>query len=490
VRAAFPRGAEVDAIRRRTDHPVIDSDGHQVELMPLVRELAVELGGESAGQALDRIVTSGQAILAVPPGDERRRRGLSRTGWWSLPTRNTLDRATCLLPALLRARLDEIGIDYAVLYPTYGFFANVPAEAELRRVFSRAFNRYSAHVFAGTRDRLEPVAVIPTGTPEEALDELRHATGELGLKAVMFQAAVARPYPGQPADSPARWIDTLAHDSPHDFAPVWALCDELGLSPTFHSGGQGWGSRASTTNYLYNHIGSFAAGAEAAARSLFFGGVPVRHPRLRCAFLEGGVAWAASLFADILGHWEKRNRRAVLNYDPAALDRAELGKWFDEYAGGRAREQRARLDYGLNLLSEPIADRALVDEFACTGISGPDDVIRIFADQYFFGCEADDPLNAIAFDARLHAGGTRLGAVFASDLGHWDVPDLRRVLPEAWERVERGQLTPADFRDFAFANAARLWAGSNPRFFEGTAVEEAVSRELRQLPEKPARGSG
>jgi predicted TIM-barrel fold metal-dependent hydrolase len=490
VSGRFSASTDVEAIRRRLDHPVIDSDGHQIELMPLVRELAVEIGGAAAGQALDRLVASGRDILDVPPGEERRRRGLARTGWWSLPTRNTLDRATAMLPALLRARLDELGIDYAVLYPTYGFFAGVPAEAELRRVFARAFNRYSATVFAGARDRLEPVAVIPTGTPGEALDEIRHATGELGLKTVMFSAAVARPYPGQPADSPARWIDTLAHDSPYDFAPVWALCDELGLTPTFHSGGQGWGSRTSTTNYLYNHIGSFAAAAEAAARSLFFGGVPQRHPRLRFAFLEGGVAWLASLFADILGHWHKRNARAVLHYDPAALDRTELSKWFDEFAGRAARDHRAELDYGLNMLSEPIADRSLLDEFACTGIAGPGDVIRIFAEQYFAGCEADDPLNALAFDARLHPGGTRLGAVFASDLGHWDVPDLTRVLPEAWEPVERGLLGERDFRDFTFANAVRLWAGPNPAFFAGTAVESAAAAELRQPRGRPAPDSG
>jgi predicted TIM-barrel fold metal-dependent hydrolase len=487
---AFARPDAVERIRRRLDHPVIDSDGHQVEFMPLVREYAVELGGETAGRALDRMVESGRAVLEVPPGDERRRRGLYRTGWWSLPTRNALDRGTAMLPRLLHARLDEIGIDYAVLYPTYGFFAGLPAEAELRSVFTRAFNRYSASAFAEVRDRLEPVAVIPTAHPDEALEEIRFAVGELGLKTLMFSAAVARPYPGQPDDSPARWIDTLAHDSPYDFAPVWALCDELGLSATFHSGGQGWGSRASTRNYLYNHIGSFAAGAEAAARSLFFGGVPMRHPSLRFSFLEGGVAWGASLFADILGHWDKRNRDAVLHYDPDALDRAELAKLFFEYGGADARRLASRLDYGLHMLSEPIADRALLDEFACTGISGPADVISIFRERYFFGCEADDPLTRIAFDAGLHAGGIRLGAVFASDLGHWDVPDLREVLPEAWEQVEHGALSEADFRDFTFGNAVRLWAGSNPDFFAGTAVADAVSRELQRSPGRRAPASG
>ena len=40
------------------------------------------------------------------------------------------------------------------------------------------------------------------------------------------------------------------------------------------------------------------------------------------AFLEGGVAWAAALFSDIVGHWEKRNLAALrAHLDPALVDR-------------------------------------------------------------------------------------------------------------------------------------------------------------------------
>jgi predicted TIM-barrel fold metal-dependent hydrolase len=473
---AFVPADDVAAIRARLEHPVIDADGHQVEFLPLVRDFVVELAGTRAGTDFDRVVDSGQRILQVAPGDARRRLGLSRTGWWSVPTRNALDRATCLVPDLLHRRLDEIGIDYAVLYPTYGFFAGAPAGTELRAVLARAFNRYSAEVFAGLRDRLEPVAVIPMAHPDEARAEIDHAVGELGLKAVVLSCAVARPYPDADPSSPARWIDTIGHDSPYDYGPVWDRCAELGLSPTFHSAGQGWGSRTSTVNYIYNHLGSFAAGGEAGARSLFFGGVPRRHPGMRFAFLEGGVAWAAALFADVLGHWHKRNAEAVLNYDPDELDRDELGRLIEEFATGPIRERSARFAYGLNMLSEPIADRSVIDEFASCGIRGEDDVIEVFADQYFYGCEADDPMNALAFDTRLHAGGRRLGAMFASDIGHWDVPDVRHVLVEAHELVADGRLSEADFAEFTFANAVRLWG---PRFFEGTAVAAAVSSGVR-----------
>ena len=38
--------------------------------------------------------------------------------WWGWPTRNTRDRATAAPPRLLYERLDEIGIDFTILYPS------------------------------------------------------------------------------------------------------------------------------------------------------------------------------------------------------------------------------------------------------------------------------------------------------------------------------------------------------------------------------------
>jgi hypothetical protein len=52
------------------------------------------------------------------------------------------------------------------------------------------------------------------------------------------------------------------------------------------------------------------------------------------------------------------------------------------------------------------------------------------------------------------------------------------VLAEAHELVEHGLLTPDDFREFVFTNAARRHTALNPGFFAGTAVEDAVAPEL------------
>jgi len=137
-----------------------------------------------------------------------------------------------------------------------------------------------------------------------------------------------------------------------------------------------------------------------------------------------------------------------------------------------------RLDEALAFLSDPGENRDALDEFAPRGIARAEDVRDVFTRQYFFGCEADDPTNAFAFDTRANPYGARINAMFASDIGHWDVPDFRRVLPEAWELVEHGLVDEAGFRAFAFENVVRLFGGTNARFFEGTVVAEAARKTL------------
>jgi hypothetical protein len=76
---------------------------------------------------------------------------------------------------------------------------------------------------------------------------------------------------------------------------------------------------------------------------------------------------------------------------------------------------------------------------------------------------------------------SRLNALFSSDIGHFDVPDMGDVVPEAHELVEHGLLTGDDFRDFMFTNAVRFWGEVNPDFFKGTVVERQASDVLARL---------
>ena len=462
----------IEAIRRRIDHPIVDGDGHTVEFLPAVRDELVALAGESMASQMDTIFSAGRLARGLD-ADTRRGLGLHRLSWWAFPT-DTLDRATAMLPALLAERLPDLGIDFAVVYPTFGLTVPHIDDPDLRRAVCRAFNGYYAKAFAGHGARLAPAAVIPMHSPAEAIGELDFAVGELGLRAVVVAGYVPRPLPGHNEARSARWIDSFGPDDPTAYDAVWAHCRKLGVTPNFHSSAMGTGSRASLTSYVHNHIGNFAAAGEATCRSLFLAGVPARFPELTFAFLEGGVAWAANLFSDLVGHFEKRGGDAVGQFDPARVDRSELAALFRRYGSDAFVAALDRLEEGLEVLSDPTEDPATLDEFRHTGAKSADAIRRVFTEQFFFGCEADDPMNRIAFDGRTSPMGARLRAVFSSDIGHWDVPDMKGVLLEAWEAVEDGRLNEADFRDFTFANAVDLFSGTNPDFFAGSTVEDAA----------------
>ena len=455
-------------IHAELDHPVIDGDGHFVEYMPLLLDIMNEVGGPEVASHFSLRFPKWYAL-----SDEvRQAKRYTRPPWWALPTANTVDSATSVLPALLRNRMDQFGLDYAVLYPTIGLGAAHLSDETIRVGACRSWNTYQSELFGAHADRMTGVAIVPMHTPEEALAELDHAVVGLGLKAVLMPSHVMRPIESGRSGT---YLDVFAIDSPHDYEPVWERCVELGVSPTFHSGGMGWGSRMSPTVYMYNHIGHFGAASEALCKALFFGGVTRRHPTLHFGFLEGGVGWAVDLFAGIVGRWEKRGGGAVSNYDPERLDRAMFADLFDTYAEGRMRDHIGEVDDVYRRLGPGLQDPDRLDDFAAAGISEARDIVDRFIPNFYFGCEADDPINAWAFNTKGNPFGAKVRAFFSSDIGHWDVPDMTEVLEEAYELREHDLMTEDDFREFVFLNAARFYGGPNPSFFTGTVVEDAVA---------------
>jgi predicted TIM-barrel fold metal-dependent hydrolase len=456
------------SIRAEIGHPVIDADGHFVEFMPLL----VDMLGDVAGpKVADHFGARFPRWYALTPA-ERLERRYTRPPWWALPSANTLDSATSVLPALLVERMGEIGLDFAVLYPTNGLVVAHLGDEEVRRGACRGWNTYQAEVFGPHADRITGVAVVPMHHPDEALAELDHAVGTLGLRAVLMPSHVVRPIP---SGRGGVYLDVFALDSPYDYEPVWKRCVELGVSPTFHSGGMGWGSRMSPTTYMYNHVGHFAAASEALAKALFFGGVTRRYPGLRFGFLEGGVGWGVDLFAALVARWEKRSGERVRNYDPDRFDRPLFAELFDRYAEGRMRDHAAGVDDVWQRMGPGLQRPEDLDDFAAVGIERAEDIYDRFVPSFAFGCEADDPMNAWAFASKGNPFGAKLRAIFSSDIGHWDVPDMTEVLEEAYELVEDDLLSSEDFRDFVFGNVARFYTDTNPGFFSGTAVEAEVA---------------
>jgi hypothetical protein len=313
-------------------------------------------------------------------------------------------------------------------------------------------------------------------TPGVAVRAAEHAVKEAGLKTLIMASYVRRYLGDKPANGPQAYrLDTYGLDSEYDYDPFWAKCVDLGIAPLTHGSHQRERVSRSVSSYVYNHVGGLATGHESLAKSLFLGGVTRRFPELRFGFLEGGVAWGASLYADLLGHWSKRNSKSIHDLDPDRLDVDALMGYFAQYGGDALT---GRLEDLRRFFKRPAARPAQLDEFFRAVIEKPEDIRDLFVPNFYFGCEADDPLVPWAFADKVNPMGARLRAMIGSDISHWDVPDMTEPVEEAYEMVEHGKLSAQDFKEFTFTNPVRLHAGMNPKFFEGTVVENAVAEHL------------
>ena len=468
-------------IRAGLKHPVIDGDGHWMEPIPVFLEYLSEVGGPASVDKIRALWHRNDAWYRANES-ERQHHRLRRAIWWGV-TSNTFDKATALLPALLNERLPELGIDFAVVYPSFGLTINAIGDDNLQRAAARAYNKMTADMFTPFAAHFAPVAIVPARTPDAAIEDMEYAVGQLGYKAIMLRGNQERAIPaaaeGIDPQKAAWYCDTIALDSPYDYDPFWQRCVDLGVAVTQHSGSPRWQDRASISNFTYNHVGHFAESNHAFARGVFLGGVARRYPTLNFGFMEGGVSWACQMVGDMIEHWEKRRRTALQH--PNETNVAELQQLIARYGDHKLKANAEALMNSLDAfrpecsLDELARPEHVTDDFEAAGVNSRADIRAVFSENFYFGCEADDRATMWAFDPRM---GVRLRPVFSSDFTHFDVPDFRDVIPEAFEMVEKGYVTDQDFREFTFTNAARLHTGNNPQFFKGTVVEDAVADEL------------
>ena len=249
---------------------------------PLLHDEIITYLEEAGGAALrDRFLASTASPLdtstSLANRDDPTVRDQWRAmpSWWGWQTHNVRDRATSHLPALLYERLDELGIDFTILYPSMALGYFEVADEELSSALCRAVNRYTrAACSRPTRDRCTVGAMVPMNTPEQAIAEARVRGCGAGR-----QARCSSPGTPSARSAPTAYrLDMFGIDSEHDYDPFWAKCVELGVAPVVHSSLQSHRVTRSISNYVYNHINGLSAAHESLCKSLFLGGVTRRFP--------------------------------------------------------------------------------------------------------------------------------------------------------------------------------------------------------------------
>ena len=463
-----------------SSHPIVDADGHFVELGPLLNDEVIAYIEEMGGRELRDVyvrrsgVTDTSTVLAGHAGAAGSG-WQAMPSWWGWQTANTLDRATAHLPALLYERLDEFGIDVTILYPSMTLSYLEIHDDDLAALRCRAANRYLARLFAGREDRCIVGALVPMTDPKMASAELEYAVRELGFKTAVFAGHARRPV-GDPGGLAYR-LDTFGVDSAYDYDPLWAKCVELGVAPVFHSSLQSHRVTRSATSYVYNHVGGLAANHESLCKSLFLSGVTHRFPDAprRLPRRRRGVGVRAVLRPGRpLGEAQRR-------VDRHARPRPARRRRADGAVRALRRRPRPRVDRPICATTSPGPRRVPRSSTsslrpACRSVA---DLRDRFVPNFYFGCEADDRLVAWAFAEQVNPAGARFRPIFGSDISHWDVPDMTEPVVEAFELVEDGVIGAREFEELMFVNPVRMHGEMNPSFFAGTIVEAQATNILR-----------
>jgi predicted TIM-barrel fold metal-dependent hydrolase len=194
--------------------------------------------------------------------------------------------------------MDIEGIDVGVLYGTRGrqVLMHDDYDPALAAALARAHNNWTHDYCARDPRRLKFAAQVAFHDPGQAAIEARRAVHELGAVAVI----------GNPNPINGRHV----HDAA--FEPLWDAIEELGVPIGFHPTGISSLRDDIARRYL-DHVNGRVIGTAArnpmelmlAFASLAAGGVLERHPRLRCAFLEGTCGWLPWWLWRLDEAWEK-----------------------------------------------------------------------------------------------------------------------------------------------------------------------------------------
>lgn len=200
------------------------------------------------------------------------------------------------------AAMDAEGLDQAVLFPSRGLFVlglDLPQvagldglEPDFAAAIARAYNDWLHGFCAAAPERMLGAGMVAPHDVGAAVAEARRCATELGFKAVFLA-------PGSVGRRP--W-----HHS--DYDRLWAECERLGITVTFHGGGQTHlrpdFSLEVLDKLMMWHTFNQPLGIMTVAVSLTAGGVFERFPTLRVGLLEGNCGWAPWLFHRLDEHWE------------------------------------------------------------------------------------------------------------------------------------------------------------------------------------------
>ena len=177
-------------------------------------------------------------------------------------------------PAQWRKFLAETSIEKTVLYPTAGLSIGWVTNRDWSIALCQAYNNWLHAAYLKADPAFRGMALIPMQDVPAAVAELRRAVGELGMVGAVL------PSNGLKGNLGAK-----------EYWPVYEEAERLGCVLSVHGASGGCLGFDHIDVRPAAHALAHPFGLLISCAGIIFNGVFDRFPRLRIAFLEGGVAW-------------------------------------------------------------------------------------------------------------------------------------------------------------------------------------------------------
>lgn len=187
-------------------------------------------------------------------------------------------RHTVSSAAEMRKDLNQLGVDIGVLFPDAFLLHAAIKRVDYGVALAQAYNRWLVAEWLGSELGIKGAILAPHHDPRAAAAEVRlHAANE-DVVAIYL---------------PTSCVEPLYGDSRYD--PLYDAAEETGLPVILHSVAaihpsfpfNLTGFETTFSNHLLSHPFSLISNLV----SMIETGVPVRFPKLRIAFTEGGIGW-------------------------------------------------------------------------------------------------------------------------------------------------------------------------------------------------------
>lgn len=170
--------------------------------------------------------------------------------------------------------LDDVGVERTVLYPSIGLGIGNASNRDWASALCRAYNDWLHQTYLKANPRFKGMALIPMQDVEEAVKELRRSVTGLGMLGAVL---------------PANGLSSNV--GAKHFWPIYAEAERLGCCLAVHGGPHHRLGLDTLETYPPVHALGHPFALLVQCAGLIFNGVFDRFPRLRVAFLEGGVTW-------------------------------------------------------------------------------------------------------------------------------------------------------------------------------------------------------